>query len=615
MQKTLTTKLLPHQSACVERILDVKYAEREQEQSGVVVSLLWGAGKTLTSIEAALIIGAQRPSRLPILVLTDVSTVEDWIKNAQEHYSPSLSVTFVSGKAHVGTSAAIMNWHMLCRQDIIVTNVEILVGFCAVVRARRRRLIQQVLDDEKVRETRKAFLRAFLATNVDSLATPIPDEELAAQETCNETTDARFALLYTRWPVIIIDEAHKVRNSDSIWFSALAQLRDDFRISLTATPFNNSIKDVVSVLAITNIAPPSRRSCRQHEAIVDEWTSLMDHPETFCLDFTQARDRYIIQNSAGTTVDRQHYRPVDMILRVPFDTEAEREHYRIVAAREKENMLKTAVRLKQTCSGIFDHETSADYVWPDMEGVMPTKIRAVICYLEVTLARREKVNIMCEYRASLEQLRERIKVHFGSRLTVYSVDGSTTTKERQKIRTLYEIHRGAAVLIVTSVFNQGVNLHCANHTILFNAQWNPVVADQSRSRCERPAQTRSVFSVQIVIADTIEDQIWEVAAAKRKTNKEVMLGMVTPELLQRVIEQDDECVPIEEQLSRVTVSSTERTMRENCTHFIDCIDSLSAVMPPTTLIPAVLGGERTAMKRMERVGVVVNGKVVVRCIR
>ncbi len=614
MENTLSTTLLPHQHACVERILSV-YRE-DQGRGGVVVSLLWGAGKTLTSIEAARAIRNQRrpTERLPILVLTDVSTVEDWSKNAQEHYTPPLAFKFVSGKARVDTSAAVMNWHVLSRQDIVITNVEILVGFCATAHARRRQLIERALADDRVSLERKNALRQFLASGAESLSTPIPDAEVAAGETCTPTTDARYALFYTHWPVIVIDEAHKVRNSESGWFSVLSQLRNDFRISLTATPFNNSIQDVVSVLAATNVPPPSRRLARHYKTAIEEWAEVTENVPQFCADFAAARDRYIIQGDQGTTVDRAHYRPVDIILRVPFDTEEERRHYAMLRAREDKNMLGLTVRLKQTCSGIYEHD-SAEGEWPSMEAILPTKIRAVLCYLEVTAARCEKVNIMCEYRTSLEQLQVRIKAHFGARMGVYTVDGSTSAKDRQRTRLLYERHRGAAVLIVTSVFNQGVNLHCANHTILFSTQWNPVVTDQSRSRCERPAQTRSVFSVQIVIADTIEDQIWTVAAAKRKTNREVMSGMITPELLQRVDDQNEECVSIEEQLRRIVPSATESVMREACTHFIDSIDTLSASVPSTSLITAIATGARASLKRMEHVGVVVDGRVVLRRIQ
>lgn len=614
MKKTLTTTLLPHQNACVERILSV-YRE-DRGHGGIVVSLLWGAGKTLSSIEAALAIRDQShpAARLPILVLSDVSTVEDWNKNAQEHYSPPLSFKFVSGKARVDTSAAMMNWHTLSRQDIIVTNVEILVGFYAVAHARRRELIERALADKAMPEERKKRLRDFLAAGAEQMGLSIPDEAVALGERCTPTTDARYALFYTRWPVIIIDEAHKVRNAESGWFSVLSQLRDDFRIALTATPFNNSIRDVVSVLAATNVLPPSRRTARRRSTAIDEWTDITDDAEQFCADFAAARDRYIIQGEDGTTIDRAHYRPVDMILRVPFDTEEERKYYRMLSAREDKNMLGLTVRLKQTCSGIYENDAVAGD-WPVMDAILPTKIRAVLRYLDVTAARGEKVNIMCEYRASLEQLQSRIRAHFGARVGVYTVDGSTSAKDRQKIRTMYERHRGAAVLIVTSVFNQGVNLHCANHTILFSAQWNPVVADQSRSRCERPAQRRSVFSVQIVIADTIEDQIWSVAATKRKTNKDVMSGAVTPELLQRVDDQDDERVSIDEQLRRVAATSTEQTMRDNCTHFVDSIEALSTAVPPTTLITAIATTTRATFKRMEHVNIVVDGRVVLRRIQ
>lgn len=613
----LATKLLPHQSACIDRLLDIHHGEQDGCGSGAVVSLLWGSGKTLTSIEAGLAIRNQRSrhERVPLLVLTDVSTVEDWGRNATEHYSPPLSWIFVSGKARVGTSAAAMNWHTLQDKDVIVTNVEILAGFYESTRRRRMQLIEKVISDKNVSRERKAILERFMANGGHLLHNKIPDEELAQMEVCTPTTDARCALFYVQWPVIIVDEAHKVRNSSSVWFSVLAQLKGDFRISLTATPFNNSISDVVSVLAISNVVPASRRERRLFDFPLDEWTDVSRTCQrTFCKDFKEARDRYIIQGKNEMVVDREHYRPVDIILRIPFDTETEREHYNQTSVHAKESTLTSAVRLKQSCSGIYD-QCPGVVVSPLLKDLVPTKVRAVLQYVEMVSARNEKVNIMCEFRTSLIQLKHHIHARFAGRVGIYTVDGETSARDRQIIRAAYERHRGAAVLIVTSVFNQGVNLHCANHTILFSTQWNPVVSDQGRSRCERPAQTKSVFSVQIIIADTIEDQIWTVAAAKRKTNFEVMSGEITPELLSRVDEQDEEKATLEEQLSKLDDGAlvfVDKAMRESCTHFIESIDRIMTDVPPTVRISSITTARSTTMKRMTHVNVVVQGSVVKR---
>lgn len=610
----LTTKLLAHQSACITRLLEIQHTEQDNDCAGAVVSLLWGSGKTLTALETGLAIRSQSAAheRLPLLVLTDVSTVEDWGRNATEHYSPSLSWEFASGKSHVSTSAAVMNWHTLKKRHVIITNVEILVSFYEIAYRRRLRLIDEALNNISVGEDRKTKLRRFLDSDARLMNKSIPDDDLAAQEICSPTTDARCAMFYVHWPVIIIDEAHKIRNSDSLWFSVLAQLKGDFRISLTATPFNNNITDVVSVLAISNVVPLSRRNCRQFDYPLEEWLDVARTSQTtFCADFKEARDNYIIQGRNETVVDREHYRPVDIILRIPFATQVEREHYASTHIHAKSSTLAASVRLKQSCSGIYD-QCAGVVVATELDRVIPTKIQAVLEYVHLASIRNEKVNILCEFRSSLVQLRTHIATRFGTQVGIYSVDGETNTRDRQLIRVAYERHRGAAVLIATSVFNQGVNLHCANHTILFGTHWNPVASDQGRSRCERPAQTRSVFSVQIIIADTIEEQIWAVADAKRKTNIEVMTGEITPELLRRVDDQDEEKTSLDVQLERLEAIPLTQLMQTSCTHFIDSLEDLCTKVPPTIRIDAITATRAQPAKRMTHVNVVVDGAVVKR---
>lgn len=604
----LRAQLMPHQKKCLEKITSI----HESQSNGVVLSLAWGSGKTLISIEAARAIRntSREHHTTPILVICEVSTVEDWGKNMSDHYSPGLSWMHVSSKAHAATSASRMSWYAMQMQDVIVTNVEIMVHFHKVVCAARNKLINDVLDSPTESQSRKQHLREFMATKGQYMSNIIPDMELAQKEMCFVTTDARHALFYTQWPVVIIDEVHKIRNSDSTWYSALSQLRSDFRISLTATPFNNNIEDVLSILSVTGIVPKSRLASRQFDNSLEEWSDVHKDAATFCCDFMHARDTYIIQDT-NVLVDREHYRPTDIILRVPFDHSEERRHYDLINTHGTEHILKTAVRLKQACSGIFEKEGVSSLTdFPKVDHLIPTKIRAVLEYLTVTVARNEKVNILCEYRSSLVMLKQHIQKKFQRSVEIYTVHGETSTTERCRIRLAYERCRGAAVLIVTSVFNQGVNLQCANHTIHFSTQWNPVIPDQGRSRCERPAQTRSVFSVQIVIENTIEDQIWLIASEKRKMSRDVMYGTMTPRLLEHVDDYDEKSTKFDHHFDANTTSlQICDAMQQHCSHFITNIESIGTLIPKTILLHPKTTSTHASHKRIVRVESV-SGRVV-----
>jgi SNF2 family DNA or RNA helicase len=66
-----------------------------------------------------------------------------------------------------------------------------------------------------------------------------------------------------------------------------------------------------------------------------------------------------------------------------------------------------------------------------------------------------------------------------------------------------------------------LNLTTANHCILIEPQWNPMVEEQAISRIHRLGQEKPVFICRFVIANTFEQRILE-----RQTRKLVLADLV-----------------------------------------------------------------------------------------
>lgn len=158
----------------------------------------------------------------------------------------------------------------------------------------------------------------------------------------------------------------------------------------------------------------------------------------------------------------------------------------------------------------------------------------VLAYLrEVVVSRKEKLIIFCDFLETVAKLSECIRSTH-ARLPVFTANGSTSAADREQICRRFAQVVGTSVLLCTHIFNQGINLPCANHTILYDVWWNPVVNNQARGRTERPSQTRSVFSVQLLIADTIEDNIWMISQKKNTVGLAVLFDHIDEALVQRI---------------------------------------------------------------------------------
>ncbi|KAG8891344.1 hypothetical protein FRB99_003656, partial [Tulasnella sp. 403] len=74
----------------------------------------------------------------------------------------------------------------------------------------------------------------------------------------------------------------------------------------------------------------------------------------------------------------------------------------------------------------------------------------------------------------------------------------------------------------------GLNLACANHVILMDPWWNPMVEEQALNRVHHIGQTKIVHVYKLTIRGTVEDRILELQERKRELAKEVFGGISIP---------------------------------------------------------------------------------------
>lgn len=50
------------------------------------------------------------------------------------------------------------------------------------------------------------------------------------------------------WAALVVDEAHRLKNDDSLLYRTLMQFRTNHRLLVTGTPLQNSLKELWSLL-------------------------------------------------------------------------------------------------------------------------------------------------------------------------------------------------------------------------------------------------------------------------------------------------------------------------------------------------------------------------------
>ncbi|KAK5136804.1 hypothetical protein LTR08_002100 [Meristemomyces frigidus] len=101
--------------------------------------------------------------------------------------------------------------------------------------------------------------------------------------------------------------------------------------------------------------------------------------------------------------------------------------------------------------------------------------------------------------------------------TYCRLDGTMTAAQRDGALHALEHDAGCTVMLASlGVCAVGLNLTAANQIILSDSWWAPAIEDQAVDRVHRLGQKRETRIFRLVVDKTIEDQVLEIQAEKRK---------------------------------------------------------------------------------------------------
>ena len=91
------------------------------------------------------------------------------------------------------------------------------------------------------------------------------------------------------------------------------------------------------------------------------------------------------------------------------------------------------------------------------------------------------------------------------------IDGSTDLEDREFQIDYFTKPKSEGVLFLlsTRAGGLGINLHSANHVIIYDSDWNPQVDIQAMDRAHRIGQKKKVYVYRLISKDSIEEKMIE----------------------------------------------------------------------------------------------------------
>jgi SNF2 family DNA or RNA helicase len=318
------------------------------------------------------------------------------------------------------------------------------------------------------------------------------------------------------YDLLIIDEAHKLKNSSTVSYRFVNSIQKKYCLMLTATPIQNDLKELYNLIAL--IKPGQLGSYRsfKNRFIKDKRTPKNPQELKGLLSGVVVRN----QREAGTIqFTKRIVHPLVISL-----TTKEQELYdrvtRFVRERSREKGLQNILPLitlqREVCSTFLATALTLEKMMDNMEPEQLSHVADLLKDLAnvkqnskcdalerlVGEIARDKIIIFTEYKASQEYIRYRLE-RAGYKTLAF--DGTLSRGKKQWIRHMFQ--KEAQILVSTESGGEGLNFQFCHQIVNFDLPWNPMRLEQRIGRVHRLGQTRDVHIFNLLTKDTIEEHI------------------------------------------------------------------------------------------------------------
>ena len=319
--------------------------------------------------------------------------------------------------------------------------------------------------------------------------------------------------------VLILDEVHKLKNSNSLNYSACYKLDPKVTWGLSGTPLENRPSDLAAILHLID---------RKRVSLSDEHLPLESLRST-AAGYMLRRDKLIIAEELPQVLEKLDLVPLGPKQRSKYEEILQHGRSDITAG----GWISTFNRLRDVC----DYEPSTGE---------SSKIERAMVILGSVLQLEEKAVVFSWRIEPLHLLDARITSQWNG-VTAEMVTGRTSSTERSRIVSSFQTKEQPRILLCSMrATAEGLTLTAANHVVFLNEWWNPAVNTQARDRVNRIGQTKDVFVYRLRTSGTIETQLADILDAKtelfdkiiNRLTKSHALDEMIPEELFRFLEEN-----------------------------------------------------------------------------
>ena len=348
-------------------------------------------------------------------------------------------------------------------------------------------------------------------------------------------------ILAREYDLLIVDEAHKLKNRNTLAWQFVNRLRKRYVLMLTATPVQN---DLLELYSLVTILTPGQlgtvRAFRRHFLVQSDvrqpknsgtlrrlLNDVMIRNRRSKVDITFPRRRAAIVHLDLSEREWQLYADVTDYIRRRFRDVDSNKSLRLTLITLQKELSSSPQALASTLRKMTADREHGDSVRAELQRFLALAEsidtgRKLLAVRDILMTYPGKFLIFTEYRETLEAILDHLR---GWEISCVGFHGGLSIHQKEAAVAAFrgdvdaeagedDDEPGVRVMVSTESGAEGRNLQFCHQLINYDLPWNPMRVEQRIGRLHRLGQVHEVTIYNLSCNETIEAHVIDLLARK-----------------------------------------------------------------------------------------------------